>query len=182
MFGSHILQSWLSCLSDQFNNHRQKTKYCFLGTFKYSQCFITKISSDRPNTRRPYIAKICLKIQSFFFWFVFSSLCFLAVHIEIIVQPQSQQAPVGSRVLLTCRASGPPELQYQWFRGKEEVKPLNSNLFIVFLIPVWLTQNTNYCNKLVVWLAMSSDLGGDRTYSRVGSVSFSSDPPGSLYL
>lgn len=43
---------------------------------------------------------------------------------QITAQPESQQAPVGSRVLLTCRASGPPELKYQWFRGKEEVKPL----------------------------------------------------------
>ncbi|CAG07960.1 unnamed protein product, partial [Tetraodon nigroviridis] len=43
------------------------------------------------------------------------------VDIQISVQPQSQQAPAGSRVLLTCRASGPPELKYQWFRGKEEI-------------------------------------------------------------
>uniref|UniRef100_H3DDE6 MALT paracaspase 2 n=1 Tax=Tetraodon nigroviridis TaxID=99883 RepID=H3DDE6_TETNG len=47
--------------------------------------------------------------------------CLLVVDIQISVQPQSQQAPAGSRVLLTCRASGPPELKYQWFRGKEEI-------------------------------------------------------------
>ncbi|XP_073332580.1 MALT paracaspase 2 [Pagrus major] len=41
--------------------------------------------------------------------------------IQITVQPQSQQATVGSRVVLTCRASGPPGLCYQWFRGKEEI-------------------------------------------------------------
>ncbi|XP_029987211.1 MALT paracaspase 2 isoform X2 [Sphaeramia orbicularis] len=41
--------------------------------------------------------------------------------IQITVQPQSQQASVGSRVTLTCRASGPPGLSYQWFRGKEEI-------------------------------------------------------------
>ncbi|TNM87847.1 hypothetical protein fugu_006068 [Takifugu bimaculatus] len=41
--------------------------------------------------------------------------------IQISVQPQSQQAAVGSRVSLTCRAFGPPDLNYQWFRGKEEI-------------------------------------------------------------
>lgn len=41
--------------------------------------------------------------------------------IRITVQPQSQQATVGDTVVLTCRASGPPGLSYQWFRGKEEV-------------------------------------------------------------
>nr|XP_019936306.1 PREDICTED: mucosa-associated lymphoid tissue lymphoma translocation protein 1-like [Paralichthys olivaceus] len=41
--------------------------------------------------------------------------------IQITVQPQCQQATVGGRVVLTCRATGPPGLSYQWFRGKEEV-------------------------------------------------------------
>lgn len=51
-------------------------------------------------------------------------LCLLVAEIQISVQPQSQQAAVGSRVLLTCRASGPPDLKYQWFRGKKEVRLL----------------------------------------------------------
>ncbi|MBN3317067.1 MALT1 protein, partial [Atractosteus spatula] len=41
--------------------------------------------------------------------------------IRILVQPQAQRAPEGGRVTLTCKASGPPGLAYQWFRGKEEV-------------------------------------------------------------
>ncbi|GAA6221547.1 mucosa-associated lymphoid tissue lymphoma translocation protein 1-like [Lates japonicus] len=45
----------------------------------------------------------------------------VAETIRITVQPQSQQATVGGRVVLTCRATGPPGLSYQWFRGKEEV-------------------------------------------------------------
>ncbi|KAM6938524.1 LOW QUALITY PROTEIN: MALT paracaspase 2 [Lycodopsis pacificus] len=45
----------------------------------------------------------------------------LAELIQITVQPQAQQATVGGRVVLTCRASGPPGLSYQWFRGKEEI-------------------------------------------------------------
>ncbi|XP_039984266.1 MALT paracaspase 2 [Xiphias gladius] len=45
----------------------------------------------------------------------------VAEMILITVQPQSQQATAGSRVVLTCRADGPPGLSYQWFRGKEEI-------------------------------------------------------------
>lgn len=41
--------------------------------------------------------------------------------IQITVQPQSQEAKMGSKVVLTCRATGPPGLSYQWFRGSEEV-------------------------------------------------------------
>ncbi|KAK2835573.1 hypothetical protein Q5P01_016057 [Channa striata] len=45
----------------------------------------------------------------------------MAKIIKIKVQPQPQQATVGSRVVLTCRAAGPFGLNYQWFRGKEEI-------------------------------------------------------------
>ncbi|XP_054458494.1 MALT paracaspase 2 isoform X2 [Anoplopoma fimbria] len=45
----------------------------------------------------------------------------LAELIRITVQPQTQQVTAGGRVVLTCRASGPPGLGYQWFRGKEEI-------------------------------------------------------------
>lgn len=48
----------------------------------------------------------------------------VAEMIQITVQPQSQQAISGSRVVLTCRAVGPPGLSYQWFRGKEEVSTI----------------------------------------------------------
>ncbi|KAM9849210.1 MALT paracaspase 2 [Aulostomus maculatus] len=41
--------------------------------------------------------------------------------LRITVQPQSQEATLGVSVVLTCRASGPPGLSYQWFRGKEEI-------------------------------------------------------------
>lgn len=95
-------------------------------------------------------------------------LCLLVAQIQISVQPQSQQAAVGSRVLLTCRASGPPDLKYQWFRGKEEVRLLP----LLLLLFQWL----------ILWLVTSSDLRGDRNYPRVDSVSFSASPPGSLYL
>ncbi|XP_008333557.1 MALT paracaspase 2 isoform X2 [Cynoglossus semilaevis] len=45
----------------------------------------------------------------------------VAKRISITEQPQSQMAPVNGRVILTCRAVGPPDLSYQWFRGKEEI-------------------------------------------------------------
>lgn len=63
-------------------------------------------------------------------------LCLLVAEIQISVQPRSQQAAVGSRVLLTCRAFGPPDLNYQWFRGKEEVRA-----FII--VPVLLSDQTS---------------------------------------
>uniref|UniRef100_A0A667YE20 MALT paracaspase 2 n=1 Tax=Myripristis murdjan TaxID=586833 RepID=A0A667YE20_9TELE len=46
---------------------------------------------------------------------------YLTTQIRIVVQPQSQEASEGSRVVLTCKASGPAGLSYQWFRGREEV-------------------------------------------------------------
>ncbi|XP_061540629.1 MALT paracaspase 2 isoform X2 [Phycodurus eques] len=41
--------------------------------------------------------------------------------IRVTVQPSSQRATLGSQVVLTCKASGPPGLSYQWFKGKEEI-------------------------------------------------------------
>ncbi|XP_077439818.1 MALT paracaspase 2 isoform X2 [Vanacampus margaritifer] len=41
--------------------------------------------------------------------------------IRVTVQPSSQRATLGSRVVLACRATGPPGLSYQWFKGKEEI-------------------------------------------------------------
>lgn len=48
-----------------------------------------------------------------------------AVHdmIRITVQPESQVVAEGARVSLTCWATGPPGLTYQWFCGKQEVSP-----------------------------------------------------------
>ncbi|NWW53384.1 MALT1 protein, partial [Pedionomus torquatus] len=41
--------------------------------------------------------------------------------IHITVQPESQVVMEGMRVSLTCWATGPPGLAYQWFCGKREV-------------------------------------------------------------
>ncbi|NXJ81519.1 MALT1 protein, partial [Trogon melanurus] len=41
--------------------------------------------------------------------------------IRITVQPESQVVMEGTRVSLTCWATGPPGLTYQWFCGKREV-------------------------------------------------------------
>ena len=42
--------------------------------------------------------------------------------IRVTLQPQSQHASEGARVVLACRASGPAGLAYRWFRGKDEVR------------------------------------------------------------
>lgn len=42
--------------------------------------------------------------------------------IRITVQPESQVVTEGTRVSLSCQASGPPGLSYQWFCGKHEVR------------------------------------------------------------
>ncbi|NXU54779.1 MALT1 protein, partial [Turnix velox] len=41
--------------------------------------------------------------------------------IRITVQPESQVVTEGMKVSLTCWATGPPGLMYQWFCGKQEV-------------------------------------------------------------
>uniref|UniRef100_A0A8C2D1G2 MALT paracaspase 2 n=1 Tax=Cyprinus carpio TaxID=7962 RepID=A0A8C2D1G2_CYPCA len=50
---------------------------------------------------------------------------FLTTHvmeqIDITLQPQSQRVPERSPVVLSCRAVGPVDLTYQWFKGKDEV-------------------------------------------------------------
>lgn len=42
--------------------------------------------------------------------------------IRIIVQPDSQVVAEGTQVSLTCCATGPPGLAYQWFCGRQEVR------------------------------------------------------------
>ncbi|KAM9358084.1 MALT paracaspase 2 [Symphorus nematophorus] len=64
--------------------------------------------------------------------------------IQITVQPQSQQATVGSRVVLTCRASGPPGLSYQWFRGKEEILDETGSTPELVLCPLALVHQGHY--------------------------------------
>ncbi|KAM9761629.1 MALT paracaspase 2 isoform 2-T3 [Menidia menidia] len=58
------------------------------------------------------------------------------MQIQVTVQPQSQQAVQGSRVVLTCRAAGPPNLSYQWFRGKEEILDETGSLPELVLCPL----------------------------------------------
>ncbi|NWI18625.1 MALT1 protein, partial [Crypturellus soui] len=41
--------------------------------------------------------------------------------IHITVQPESHTVAEGTQVALTCWASGPPRLSYQWFCGKQEL-------------------------------------------------------------
>ncbi|XP_020780470.2 MALT paracaspase 2 isoform X2 [Boleophthalmus pectinirostris] len=62
--------------------------------------------------------------------------------IEIIVQPQSHQVQVGSKVILSCKASGSPGLCYQWFKGKEEI--LDGTSPVLVLSPFSSTNQGHY--------------------------------------
>uniref|UniRef100_A0A8D0HD87 Mucosa-associated lymphoid tissue lymphoma translocation protein 1 n=1 Tax=Sphenodon punctatus TaxID=8508 RepID=A0A8D0HD87_SPHPU len=51
--------------------------------------------------------------------------------IRILVQPESQVLTEGACTSLTCQATGPPGLSYQWFCGKQEMPGATSpNLLI----------------------------------------------------
>ncbi|NWI55664.1 MALT1 protein, partial [Calyptomena viridis] len=51
--------------------------------------------------------------------------------IRITVQPESQVVVEGTRVSLTCCATGPPGLVYQWFCGKREVPGATSPELVI---------------------------------------------------
>ncbi|XP_075209719.1 LOW QUALITY PROTEIN: mucosa-associated lymphoid tissue lymphoma translocation protein 1 [Chanos chanos] len=42
--------------------------------------------------------------------------------IVITEQPQPERVQEGQTLTLTCKATGPPGLEYQWFKGKDEVQ------------------------------------------------------------
>ncbi|NWH92280.1 MALT1 protein, partial [Aegithalos caudatus] len=51
--------------------------------------------------------------------------------IRIMVQPESQAVAEGTQVSLTCCATGPPGLTYQWFCGKQEVPGATSPELVI---------------------------------------------------
>ncbi|NXD44754.1 MALT1 protein, partial [Copsychus sechellarum] len=51
--------------------------------------------------------------------------------IRITVQPESQVAAEGTQVSLTCCATGPPGLAYQWFCGRQEVPGATSPELVI---------------------------------------------------
>uniref|UniRef100_A0A8C2FGV0 MALT paracaspase 2 n=1 Tax=Cyprinus carpio TaxID=7962 RepID=A0A8C2FGV0_CYPCA len=66
--------------------------------------------------------------------------------IDITMQPQNQRAPEGSPVVLSCRAVGPVELTYQWFKGKDEVRGVNGPELV--LNPVSAAQQGAYICRI----------------------------------
>ncbi|KAM3875643.1 MALT paracaspase 2 [Diretmus argenteus] len=64
--------------------------------------------------------------------------------ISITEQPQHQQISEGGRVVLTCRASGPAGLSYQWFRGKEEILGGTGNAPELVLCPLASVHQGHY--------------------------------------
>ncbi|NXS34889.1 MALT1 protein, partial [Pomatostomus ruficeps] len=51
--------------------------------------------------------------------------------IRITVQPESQVVAEGTQVSLTCCATGPPGLMYQWFCGRQEVPGATSPELVI---------------------------------------------------
>ncbi|NXV81850.1 MALT1 protein, partial [Atlantisia rogersi] len=51
--------------------------------------------------------------------------------IRITVQPESQVVPEGMRVALTCWATGPPGLTYQWFCGRQKMPGATSPELVI---------------------------------------------------
>ncbi|NWZ39756.1 MALT1 protein, partial [Brachypodius atriceps] len=51
--------------------------------------------------------------------------------IRIMVQPESQVVAEGTQVSLTCCATGPPGLAYQWFCGRQEVPGATSPELVI---------------------------------------------------
>ncbi|NXQ63763.1 MALT1 protein, partial [Anthoscopus minutus] len=49
----------------------------------------------------------------------------------ITVQPESQVVAEGTQVSLTCCATGPPGLEYQWFCGRQEVSGATSPELVI---------------------------------------------------
>uniref|UniRef100_A0A3Q4M1Y8 MALT paracaspase 2 n=1 Tax=Neolamprologus brichardi TaxID=32507 RepID=A0A3Q4M1Y8_NEOBR len=72
----------------------------------------------------------------------------VAEQIQITVQPQSQEAAPGSNVVLTCRASGPPGLGYQWFKGKQEILGESGNSSELVLCPLSPTHQGHYICRI----------------------------------
>ncbi|KAL4658866.1 mucosa-associated lymphoid tissue lymphoma translocation protein 1-like isoform X1 [Arapaima gigas] len=62
--------------------------------------------------------------------------------IRITGQPESQLVPEGGCVVLRCQARGPTGLEYQWFKGKEEVTGANGPALV--LRPVTPAQQGHY--------------------------------------
>ncbi|KAF3834808.1 hypothetical protein F7725_027366 [Dissostichus mawsoni] len=96
--------------------------------------------------------------------------------IQITVQPQTQQATVGGRVVLTCRASGPPGLSYQWFRGKEEILDGTGSTAELVLCPSALVHQGPYICRFTTEKTLCSPSGLMFASSRCSSTLF----PGSV--
>ncbi|NWS77123.1 MALT1 protein, partial [Crotophaga sulcirostris] len=77
--------------------------------------------------------------------------------IRIAVQPESQVVREGAWVSLTCRASGPPGLVYQWFCGKQEVPGATAPELVI---------NTTTPLSQPAWYICRVSCGATFTFSR----------------
>ncbi|NXD87549.1 MALT1 protein, partial [Halcyon senegalensis] len=77
--------------------------------------------------------------------------------IHITVQPESQVVTEGTRVSLTCWATGPPRLTYQWFCGKQEVPGAMAPELVI---------DTAACPGQPGWYICRVNCGATFTFSR----------------
>ncbi|XP_048143811.1 mucosa-associated lymphoid tissue lymphoma translocation protein 1-like isoform X2 [Corvus hawaiiensis] len=77
--------------------------------------------------------------------------------IRITVQPESQVVAEGTQVSLTCCATGPPGLTYQWFCGRQEVPGATSPELLI---------NTATLAGQPEWYICRVNCGATFTFSR----------------
>lgn len=75
--------------------------------------FLTKHGTQFLYIHTFYLTKL-ITTRMFFFFTAME-------HINITLHPQSQRVPEGNPVVLCCKAVGPLDLTYQWFKGGDEV-------------------------------------------------------------
>ncbi|NXG76955.1 MALT1 protein, partial [Baryphthengus martii] len=90
--------------------------------------------------------------------------------IHIMVQPESQVVTEGTRVSLTCWATGPPRLAYQWFCGKQEVPGATAPELVV---------DTATCPGQPRWYICRVNCGATFAFSRWAHVQVKSSSPSS---
>ncbi|NXU14356.1 MALT1 protein, partial [Pardalotus punctatus] len=90
--------------------------------------------------------------------------------IRITVQPESQVLAEGTQVSLTCCATGPPGLMYQWFCGRREVPGATSPELVI---------DTATLPGQPEWYICRVNCGATFTFSRWAHVQVKSSSPSS---
>ncbi|NWS46598.1 MALT1 protein, partial [Probosciger aterrimus] len=95
--------------------------------------------------------------------------------IHIVVQPESQVVAEGTRLSLSCRATGTPGLTYQWFCGRQEVPGATAPELVMDMAALqgrseWFICRVNcgdaftFSQWVHVWVERSSSPGAGNSY------------------